>query len=150
MHAPLRDSFGKIRYFMGAQVDVTSAVNDTTDFESLRRVITQQQCQCSSPGASATTEDEKKKDKFQELSEMLDMQELQTARKWGARMLQEQPEDEDDSIRTKWRRPGVLWKDPSSERMEGSEPTGRGNGKLSGFYQNVRDLNYLLGSINSL
>ena len=69
MIAPLCDSRGKLRYFIGAQVDVSGLVKDCTDLESLQHLIERQQRCNSEKGTSETIE----KDDFQDLSEMLNM-----------------------------------------------------------------------------
>jgi hypothetical protein len=79
MTAPLCDSRGTIRYFIGAQVDVSGLVKECSDMESLRRLI------ATSDEANADTNTDfgkPVKDEFQELSEMLNLQELDTVRRW--------------------------------------------------------------------
>ncbi len=39
MMAPLSDSRGVIRYFIGAQVDVSGLVKECSDLESLQRLV---------------------------------------------------------------------------------------------------------------
>jgi hypothetical protein len=39
MMAPLRDSRGTIRYFIGAQVDVSGLAKECSDLESLKRLV---------------------------------------------------------------------------------------------------------------
>ena len=43
MTAPLCDSRGKIRYFIGAQVDVSGLVKECTELESLQRLLEMQE-----------------------------------------------------------------------------------------------------------
>ena len=71
MCAPLFDSRGKLRYFIGAQVDVSGLVKDCTDLEALQKLLIKQD-------AIARSEDpsEESKDVLQELSEMLNTNEL--------------------------------------------------------------------------
>lgn len=78
MCAPLCDSRGTIRYFIGAQVDVSGLVKECSDLESLKRLVIM-----SEASEEAHTDDGKaSKDEFQELSEMLNLQELDTVRRW--------------------------------------------------------------------
>lgn len=79
MTAPLCDSRGTIRYFIGAQVDVSGLVKECSDMESLSRLI------ATSDEANVDTNTDfgkPAKDEFQELSEMLNLQELETVRRW--------------------------------------------------------------------
>ena len=133
MCAPLYDNSGKIRYFLGAQVDISSTVNEGTDLESLQRLIEQKE-----RGGELDASNEEKKDEFQELSEMLDIQELNAVRKWGGRMLQETQEEDNSSQKMNWRRPTVLLRDPSRDYIKTSPPGAGNAGKVVGFYQNVR------------
>lgn len=79
MTAPLCDSRGTIRYFIGAQVDVSGLVKECSDMESLKRLVVM-----SDEANTDTNTDFGKpaKDEFQELSEMLNLQELDTVRRW--------------------------------------------------------------------
>lgn len=133
MCSPLYDNSGKIRYFLGAQVDISSTINEGTDLESLQRLIEQKE-----RGDDLDASNQEKKDEFQELSEMLDIQELNAVRKWGGRMLQETQEEDSSSHKVNRRRPTVLLRDPSRDYIKTS-PASAGNvGKVVGFYHNVR------------
>ena len=62
MIAPLLDSRGNIRYFIGAQVDVSGLVKDCTDLESLQQLVRD------GPAAqSLSGNDDGEKDDFQDL-----------------------------------------------------------------------------------
>lgn len=141
MCAPLYDSSGKIRYFLGAQVDISSIVNEGTDLESLQRLVAQKEsCRGNVPDGPLTNEHEEKKDEFQQLSEMLDIRELNAVRKWGGRMLTEQQKADNGSHKLDWRRPGLLLRDPSRDHIKGDQLTSLSGGKLTASYQNVRHL----------
>jgi hypothetical protein len=140
MCAPLRDSRGTIRYFIGAQVDVSGLVKECTELESLQRLLDQAQNQ--QEGSEEKDEPhEEKKDEFQELSEMLNMGELATVRKHGGRMHREAQDDLDsDSISVTSHKPRLLLKEHSPDIAKpSSRPIDlRGNGRLGGVYQHVR------------
>lgn len=117
MCAPLIDSTGTVRYFLGAQIDVSGLAKGCSGLESLRRLVDQsnedqqrrllsQETQESSvdgrprwdgvtngasrarvPRSGETGEDE-----FRLLCEMLNGQELETARRYGGRMHRSQQE----------------------------------------------------------
>jgi len=136
MIAPLLDSRGILRYFIGAQVDVSGLVKDCTDLEALQRMLEKQEDDDQQAQA-----EEQKKDEFQELSEMMNMAELETVRRYGGHMHREQVDDRDDiSVRgDKYQhRPRLLIKDPSSELYKQLPVSAKANGRLEGVYQNVR------------
>ncbi len=138
MVAPLCDSRGKIRYFIGAQVDVSGMVKQCTDLESLQRLVVEQQSRQKGSAAGGTGGE--KKDEFQQLSEMLNTGELETVRRWGGRMHREVQDDEDESgINSGLHKPRLLLKDPSPDVNTTLPLNGRGNGRLSGVYQHVSD-----------
>lgn len=135
MHAPLYDDLGRIRYFLGAQIDVSSAVDVSPELESLKRSIMRMQSQ--TRGNTSTRQQEGKTSEFQHLIETLDMQELKAVRSWEGRMLQQHPEDEEDSSRIKPRRPGVLVREYSIDPLRDGGPNGQEKGTLDSLYNNV-------------
>lgn len=143
MIAPLCDSRGKIRYNIGAQVDVSGLAKDCTDLESLQKLVIQQQDrQQSGDGKRSHTEPLKEKgDEFQELSEMLNMGELETVRKHGGRMHREYQEEEDDSTRNAAiHKPRLLLEEPTADPAREYNSGSRLSGRLKGVYQNVSRL----------
>lgn len=146
MIAPLRDSRGTLRYFIGAQVDVSGLAKECAELEALQRML---------GGMDSNDkhgdDGNDRKDEFQELSEMLNISELEIVRKYGGRMHREHAEENDDTGTT-WHRPRLLIKDPSAERIddgahnhhhnhgtEQSPPLRQSvHGKLNGVYQHVR------------
>lgn len=131
MIAPLCDSRGKIRYFIGAQVDVSGLVKDCTDLESLQKLVKQ-----STNDSGSATEREQRND-FQELSEMFNMAELDTVRKHGGKMHREYLDNDNDSARGSLpSMPRLLLQEHGPELAQHSPPS-RQSGKLSGIYQNV-------------
>ncbi|KAI9750106.1 MAG: hypothetical protein M1815_002024 [Lichina confinis] len=129
MISPLRDSKGEVRYHIGAQVDVSGIVKECTDLESLRRLVLRDE-------AEAEAEVEPKKDAFQELSEMFNMHELETVRRFGGRMHKEMEDvDVDVGVNT-WHRPRLLLSDPSPETLRPPHFPSRFGGELSGVYKN--------------
>lgn len=138
MMAPLRDSRGTLRYFIGAQVDVSGLAKECAGLDALQKMLSID----SSDGEDL--DDRERKDEFQELSEMLNLSELEIVRRYGGRMHREHEERDDSS--TTWHRSRLLLKDPSAERVEMQAQqnapaqtglTGKLSGKLSGVYQHV-------------
>ncbi|KAM3418361.1 hypothetical protein BST61_g4360 [Cercospora zeina] len=137
MTAPLMDSRGKIRYFIGAQVDVSGLIKDCSEMEGLVHLLENERAEREGHEIA-----EELKDEFQELSEMFNGAELDSVRKYGGRMHKEYVDDGD---RESVNRPRLLLKDPSNERLEkqrsmyDDSPSAlkeRLNGKLEGLYQN--------------
>lgn len=80
--APLCDSHGKIRYFIGAQIDVSGLAMDGAQMESLRELKDRKEI--------PETDSEWKKDKpeFQELGELFSPRELQNIHAHGGSLFQ--------------------------------------------------------------
>ncbi|GIZ42051.1 hypothetical protein CKM354_000533100 [Cercospora kikuchii] len=85
MNAPLVDSNGELRYFLGAQVDVSPLLRECAGLESLRALIDQQTEENNHDHGDAQKSDPRAKIKA--LSEMLTSDELDIIRKNGG-MLQ--------------------------------------------------------------
>jgi hypothetical protein len=145
MMAPLMDSRGKVRYNIGAQVDVSNLVKECSDLDGLMRLVEREQ---DPEGAAEEEEEANKKDEFQELTEMFNSAELDSVRKYGGRMHKDYVDDGDrESIKSAsqgMRR--VLLKDTTQDVMEknggniNSMPAAikeKINGKLEGVYQHV-------------
>ncbi|KAI7052764.1 hypothetical protein KC352_g45448, partial [Hortaea werneckii] len=140
MIAPLMDSKGNIRYYIGAQVDVSGLIKDCTDLAGLERMVEREE----DPEAAAEEEERNKKDEFQNLSEMFNSAELETVRKYGGRMHKEYADDSDAESTTQSRR-RVLLKDPSQDALDdraeslasfgAPQAKERLNGRLEGVYQ---------------
>ncbi|KAK0351867.1 hypothetical protein LTR94_023187, partial [Friedmanniomyces endolithicus] len=141
MTAPLMDSRGNIRYFIGAQVDCSGLVKDCSDLDGLLRLVERDE----DPQAAEHEERANRKDEFQELSQMFNGAELETVRKYGGRMHREYLDDSDTESLSHGR-PRLLLQDPTQDAMDrhrdsmasslGSTITREKlNGKLEGVYQ---------------
>ncbi|KAF2641641.1 hypothetical protein P280DRAFT_396882 [Massarina eburnea CBS 473.64] len=127
MMAPLLDSRGNMRYFIGAQVDVSGLVKDCTDLDALQHLLSVQE--------GREPEDEPK-DEFQELGEMFNNTELETVRRHGGNMHKEHLEDQDDGMSMREHRPRVLIKDMTSFDVEKTATGGvKPQGRLAGVYK---------------
>ncbi len=136
MIAPLRDSRGVMRYFIGAQVDVSGLAKECTDLEALQRMLEDKE---------EGNEEEERKDELQELSEMFNLAELDIVRRYGGRMHREHVEENDDS-NSSWQRPRLLLINPSPEGQDRDhdkrqDQPSRVHGKLAGVYQHVSQRN---------
>lgn len=138
MIAPLCDSRGKIRYFIGAQVDVSGLVKDCTDLESLQQLVVREQAEHKDTNGRDVDNQQDAKDDFQDLSEMLNMAELETVRKFGGRMHREYQEEEVDKPRNGApHMPRLLLQEPTADDSQTFDHSSRQSGRLSGIYQNV-------------
>jgi hypothetical protein len=127
MMAPLLDSRGNIRYFIGAQIDVSGLAKDCTDLDALQRMLSNQH-----DGV-----DDAPKDEFQELSEMFNHSELDIVRKHGGSMHREQVEEQDDAS-TIQHKPRLLIQDQSTFDVDKAQkPNLTSEGRLSGPYKHV-------------
>nr|POE86923.1 phototropin-2 [Quercus suber] len=112
MIAPLMDSRGNVRYFIGAQVDVSGLIKDCAELEGLAQLV-ERESELEETDANETN----KKDEFQDLTEMFNGAELETVRKCGGRMHKEYTDDSDtESIRQGRRR--VVLKDHSQDILD--------------------------------
>jgi len=140
MHAPLYDHFGKLRYFMGAQIDVSHVIENNPELESLQQVIAQVE---GTDSARNTVDDsDSEKDTFQQLVETLDMEELRSVRVWEDRILQGSPKD--DGTEKKARRPEIV-RNHYSALLKNGLPTPVATGSSIGMYNNVSS-HYLFNS----
>lgn len=80
--APLCDSRGNIRYFIGAQIDVSGLAMEGAQMESLQNIQSQKE----NPTTSSSAKESKSE--FQELGELLSPRELQNVREHGGNLCQ--------------------------------------------------------------
>lgn len=122
MCAPLMDYKGTVRYFLGAQIDVSGLAKGCSGLESLRRLVDQDEedqqrgaqgsytdghtrlnsgtsgnsgvgtATTASTARELSSGEEEEDDKFRLLAETLNAQELETARRFGGRMHRSQQE----------------------------------------------------------
>lgn len=145
MIAPLMDSRGVVRYFIGAQVDVSGLLKSCSDLPGLAKLVDEDYERKHNPKSGKKG----KKDEFQELSEMFNGAELETVRRHGGSMHREYVDESDtESMHNgNAQRPRLMLSDPTQEildkhkeRIAPGVPAAekeRINGKLAGVYQNV-------------
>ncbi|KAF1984235.1 hypothetical protein K402DRAFT_395896 [Aulographum hederae CBS 113979] len=135
MIAPLFDSRGALRYFIGAQVDISGLAKDCSDLEGLQEMLEKEADEQSENFGAGHERDEGKKDEFQELAEMLNTSELATVRRFGGKMHREPLSyDGDDAVSIASNRPRLLLKDPTEEMVRSVRVSGKMNGRLEGIY----------------
>ena len=141
MMAPLSDSRGAIRYYIGAQVDVSGLVKDSAEMESLQKLLELRARGEDPPLPEKPNPD--KNDELRELSEMLNQGELNTIKRHGGKMHREVIEEDLESVSS--HQPRLLLKDPDTM----TPPIGSVNGRLSGIYQHVSLLRHTHACVHS-
>ncbi|PVI03343.1 hypothetical protein DM02DRAFT_520981 [Periconia macrospinosa] len=137
MFAPLIDSRGNTRYHIGAQIDVSGLVKDSTDLDALQQLITlrkayttaQQQQQQGRRRNISDLRIAPPKDEFHDLSEMFNLVELETVRRFGGSMHQQRYEEREGKKAAAGGKDGV----GVGGAVGGANP--RADGKLSGVYK---------------
>lgn len=138
MCAPLMDSTGVVRYFLGAQVDVSGLAKDCSGLESLRRLVDKDEAGKQGSGLqdndgdaasrvdSGTDVDAAvsvplardaellERDHFRLLCEILNRQELETVRRFGGRMHRSQQEQIQYESTSNWAKGRVIIHDNES------------------------------------
>lgn len=77
MCVPLRDQSGKVRYYLGAQLDITDLVNDCTGLETLKRLVQRHGDHRNLVKNSDDPVESLRQDEFEQLSETFNPQELE-------------------------------------------------------------------------
>ena len=137
MIAPLCDTRGTIRYFIGAQVDVSGLVKECSDLESLRRLVDKDEATEEERAILATKI--APRDEFRDLSQMLNLTELETVRRYGGTMHKELQEKNDDSNNKhveNWTKPRLVINSPSPDGDKGVSHGMAISGQLRGIYEN--------------
>jgi hypothetical protein len=132
---PLFDSRGNIRYFLGAQVDVTGLCKDCTDLDSLRKLLERRE-EGNIEGNELMKDATDSKQDFKDLSEMLNDEEVEEVKRCGGRMHNQQSY-ETDEIPTV-HRSRIHVRDPSNESKPGTPDLGCKRLKPGSIFQNVR------------
>lgn len=136
MVVPLRDQNGRVRYYLGAQLDITELVNACTGLESLQRLIDRQSV---APGQRNEDEVKVQLDQmaeFQQLSETFSNQELQSLLGSQER---KQLDDQVSHGLDAYQAQPVRHKNPSASLDSSSRLPGIGSAPPLGFYKNVSD-----------
>jgi len=132
MLAQLRDVSGKIRYTLGAQIDVSSVVPDSTDLNAASRRAPQ----IGFVSTNSASEDANRIEEFGDSNQMLDFQGRDENQSRRAPTIKDHPDDDVRSVSGDWRRPALL-RGLSSASISDNGSDGWVNSRLSGFYQHV-------------
>ena len=77
MCVPLRDQSGKVRYYLGAQLDITGLVNDCTGLATLKKIVQRNNEHRSHVTNRDVQEETLQRDEFEQMSEAFNPQELE-------------------------------------------------------------------------
>ena len=77
MCVPLRDQSGKVRYYLGAQLDITGLVNDCTGLVTLKKIVERKDEHPSQVTDGNSLKEAQQRDEFEQLSEAFNPQELE-------------------------------------------------------------------------
>ena len=152
MCAPLTDSRGVVRYFIGAQVDVSGLVKDCVELESLSKLL-DMQAKGQQPVSLHQSVGEIE-DPLRDLAEMMNQGETTTIARFGGRMHREIPtngEVEGENgigSQTAPSHERILIKDP--ETLTPPADMTSASGRLRGIYQNVSGLETCFSYLHAL
>lgn len=155
MVSPLFDSRGIVRYYIGAQVDVSGLVRECAGLESLERLVQQQEARETEqdgrfdatkarPSQAEAPSMAGDKDEFRTLAEMFNLTELKAVREHGGSLHRTRQTthggvDGDDANLTNWNKPRLLIRDDASMARRDSDPImtlpSTTGGKLGGVYE---------------
>ncbi|KAI3398635.1 hypothetical protein diail_8820 [Diaporthe ilicicola] len=159
MCAPLMDSTGVVRYFLGAQVDVSGLAKDCSGLESLRRLVDKDEGEkktlrtqdndgddisradsgtdvdSTAPGGGSSAAGPGDKDEFRLLCEIFNRQELEAVRRYGGRMHRSHQEQIQHESNSNWAKGRVIIHD--NETSPPSTPRRQNNSEVHDFTGNI-------------
>ncbi|KAJ0341351.1 hypothetical protein COL922a_002318 [Colletotrichum nupharicola] len=133
MVAPLYDSRGTVRYFIGAQVDVSGLAKESSGLDALQNLVVEKEAAAAAHMREQEVDEEK--DVFRDLSEMFNMTELETVRRRGGNMHRVPQDEEHAATSTNWHKPRILIQDETSSIQQYNSAPTIHSGKLSGVYE---------------
>ncbi|KAJ0120194.1 hypothetical protein J7T55_001050 [Diaporthe amygdali] len=136
MIAPLYDSRGAIRYFIGAQVDVSGLAKQISGLDALQNLVAARES--AAAAGDEIDEDLEDKDEFQNLCDMFNMTELETVRRRGGNMHRVPQDEPQDGSSNNWHKPRILLQDETSSIEKHGlsiSPSISDSGKLPGIYE---------------
>ena len=135
MCVPLRDQVGSVKYFLGAQLDITGIVKDCTALESLHKVFnTQKPRKGQMLNGQSSKKPTEEKDQFKELCELFNEQELEELKEMEER--KQRRRYNPDAVEEHRKRP-PLSKGVTSNFTKDTLLRGQSVGRTVGFYENV-------------
>ena len=135
MCVPLRDQVGSVKYFLGAQLDITGLVKDCTALDSLQKVFDAQKPRKGQTlNGQSPIKPAEEKDQFKELCELFNEQELDELREMQERKRRRHYDPAAAEVHGR-RQP--LSKGVSANFTKDTLLRGQSVGRTVGFYENV-------------
>jgi hypothetical protein len=138
MCVPLRDQSGKVRYYLGAQLDITDLVNDCTGLASLKKLIHRQnENQGLVNNSDVPSESLQEDDEFEQLSQTFNPQELEQllALRQRQHLKNEEKVNNEDSVYRQ--RIDDSFRTPLADLNNGFQINGGGSAPPLGYYKTV-------------
>lgn len=138
MCVPLRDQYNKVRYFLGAQLDITGLVNDCTELESLQKLVDQQSNQRRKGSNGSLPPDAVPNDVFEQLGETFNSRELEVLLKLRHRLNPDVDTGEGGGEKLALNQTPAATSPKSMTNLNSIfQLNGQGSAPPLGFYQNV-------------
>lgn len=137
MCVPLRDQSGKVRYYLGAQVDITDLVYDCTGLQSLKRLMQRHDNHRNLVKNSDDPVETIQQDEFEQLSETFNPQELEKLIKIRQRQQHKSEEKTMNQDSVEQREGRTPSKTPLAELNNTFELNGEGSAPPLGYYKTV-------------
>lgn len=138
MCVPLRDQSGKVRYYLGAQLDITDLVNDSTGLATLKKIVERNDEHRSHVTNQDVPKENLQRDEFEQLSEAFNPQELEKLITLRRRQ-QLQPEEGLIYTDSERRQPGddSTSRTPLTDLDNNFQLNGQGSAPPLGYYKTV-------------
>ena len=137
MCVPLRDQSGRVRYYLGAQLDITDLVNNSTGLPSLKRLMQRHNTHRNLVKSSDNPIETIQQDEFEQLGETLNPHELEKLVKLRQR---QQAETEETGIyeeHVKEREERVSFRPQLADLDQCFRFNGEGSAPPLGYYKTV-------------
>lgn len=137
MCVPLRDQSGKVRYYLGAQLDITDLVNDCTGMHSLKKLMRRHDDHRKLVKSDDDPVETLHEDEFEQLSEAFNPQELDKLVKLKQRQQNEAEEKMSPEDSGKLRGEDVASRTPIADLDNTFNFNGEGSAPPLGYYKTV-------------
>ena len=137
MCVPLRDQSGKVRYYLGAQLDITDLLLDCTGLPSLGKLIKRQKEHRGFMNSDNASSDDLREDEFEQLSQVFNPKELEQLLALRQRQQLEAEEDVVDIDIENRRKGDFSVRTPPIDLDSGFQIHGGGSAPPLGYYKTV-------------
>ncbi len=137
MCVPLRDQSGKVRYYLGAQLDITDLLFDCTGLPSLGKLIKRQEEHRGLVASGNVPSDNLHEDEFEQLSQVFNPKELEQLLALRQRQQLEAEEDVIDIDMANRRKGDFSIRTPPNDLDSGFQIHSGGSAPPLGYYKTV-------------